>query len=160
MSVVRACKNDKCTLKVRDGQTCECGLSAPMPKQTTEFESLGSLKPSFWLQLITGFMLFGALGDAPSEYYVFLRVVVFVASLWNIKKFYKDSEHDNFASFVVICSAIILVLFNPIIPIYMWEKTKWILPDIFAGIFFILVAFYDYEIIDKKTEDAQSKEKK
>jgi len=150
MSVVRACKNDKCTLKVRDGQTCECGLSAPTPKQSEDIE-LARLNPSFWLQLSTGFMLFGALGDPPSEYYVFLRIIVSIASLWNIKKYYSDSGHDNFASFVVICSAIFLVLFNPIFITYLWEKTKWILPDIIAGVFFLLMAFYEYDINGKKT---------
>ncbi len=40
----------------------------------------------------------------------------------------------------------ILVLFNPIIPIYFWDKSEWILPDMLAGTFFILVAFYGYKV--------------
>ena len=152
MSVVRECKNDTCNLKVRDGQTCECGFTAPQQEQSEDIE-LARLKPSFWLQLSTGFMLFGALGDPPTEYYLFLRIIVFIASLWNIKKYYPDSGHDNFASFVIICSAIILLLFNPIFPIYFWDKTKWILPDIIAGVFFLLMAFYEYDINGKKNEE-------
>ena len=146
MSVVRNCKNNDCKLKVRDGETCSCGLASPLPEKISEFESLESLKPSTWLQLCAAVMLLIALGDFPSEYYVFLRVVVFVASIWNIKEYYFKSKNDDFAMFVVICSAITLVLFNPIVPIYFWDKTEWIFPDILASIFFLVVAFQDYRI--------------
>ena len=158
MSVVRACKNDKCNLKVRDGETCSCGLASPLLEKISEFESLESLKPSTWLQLCAAVMLLIALGDFPSEYYVFLRVVVFIASIWNIKEYYFNSKNDDFAMFVVICSAITLVLFNPIVPIYL-DKTEWVIPDILASIFFLVVAFKDYKITNNKSTNRVARDK-
>ena len=100
-----------------------------------------------------------ALDNQPSEYYVFLRVVVFIASIWNIKEYYFNSKNDDFAMVVVICSAITLVLFNPIVPIYFWDKTEWIFPDILASIFFLVVAFQDYKIKDSNSANREAQDK-
>ncbi|MBT6297413.1 MAG: hypothetical protein HOJ14_12755 [Nitrospina sp.] len=159
MSVVRNCKNNDCKLKVRDGETCSCGLASPLLEKIQEFESIESLKPSTWLQLCAAVMLVFALDNQPSEYYVFLRVVVFIASIWNIKEYYFNSKNDDFAMVVVICSAITLVLFNPIVPIYFWDKTEWIFPDILASIFFLVVAFQDYKIKDSNSANREAQDK-
>ena len=43
---------------------------------------------------------------------------------------------------LVICFGLILILFNPIIPIYLGSKVAWFLPDLIAaGIF----AYYGYK---------------
>lgn len=56
-------------------------------KQQVYFESLESLTTLSWIQILTGCMLFAALDDLPSEYYMFLRIFVFIVSIWSIKNF-------------------------------------------------------------------------
>jgi hypothetical protein len=47
----------------------------------------------------------------------------------------KNSNHPSF--FIVI---LLGLLFNPVFPIYLYDKTTWIIIDIIAGLFY--VGFY------------------
>lgn len=72
----------------------------------------------------------------PLSYYTFLRIIVFVASATTVYHFGRQKEF----SWIVIFG-IVLILFNPIIPIHFYRKSIWIPIDIVTGILFLLLAF-------------------
>ncbi len=39
---------------------------------------------------------------------------------------------------------IILILFNPILPFYLYHKGIWVIIDVIVGILFLLVAFFNH----------------
>ena len=67
----------------------------------------------------------------PIGYFTFLRICVSIASIMSILQYRKENNQN-----LVICFGLILILFNPIIPIHFYSKGAWILPDLItAGIF-------------------------
>ncbi len=82
--------------------------------------------------LLTGSLLL-ILGTAnlPIGYYTLLRIATFIVALMVIIK-----EYKNGSNFWTISFGIIAILFNPIIPIYLLDKTYWIPIDILASIIF------------------------
>jgi len=82
------------------------------------------------LKLITSGMLFLAIFQLPYGYYNLLRLVVTISS--GISSF---NAYENKNVGIAILFAIICLLFNPILPIYL-DKSMWIPIDIIVGIFF------------------------
>lgn len=78
----------------------------------------------------------------PIEYYIFLRIIVFFGALSVIYNF--SSSKSYYFSIIFL---VILILFNPVFPIYLYKKSLWIPIDVITGILFLLVAF-----IEKKQE--------
>ncbi|MDP9956976.1 putative membrane protein [Epilithonimonas hungarica] len=70
----------------------------------------------------------------PLLYYTFLRIVVFIAAGIVVYYFGRQKEFHW-----VIVFGIILILFNPIIPIHFYLKSIWIPIDIVTGILFLLL---------------------
>ena len=87
------------------------------------------------LLFICSGLLFIGLMDLPIGYYTFLRIVVTIGSVAVVL-----TELENGLNFWVITFGIIAILFNPFIPIYLNDKSDWILIDIFGGILFIIKA--------------------
>lgn len=79
----------------------------------------------------------------PLFYYTFLRIIVSVAAGIAVYHFGRQKEF-----YWVIVFGIILILFNPILPIHFYRKGIWIPIDIVTGILFLLLIF-----IRKKQEE-------
>jgi len=72
---------------------------------------------------LVGLLLFIAVFQLPGGYYELLRTIVSLCSVYNIYK--------GFYAFIPI-----LILFNPIAPIYLYNKAFWVLIDIVCGLAF------------------------
>lgn len=82
----------------------------------------------------------------PIEYYTFLRILVSVAALLVLYITLSAKQHYFSIIFIVI-----LILFNPVFPIYLFRKSLWIPIDTITGILFLLITFVDkLELIKEK----------
>lgn len=82
----------------------------------------------------------------PIEYYTFLRILVSVAALLVLYITLSAKQHYFSIIFLVI-----LILFNPVFPIYLFRKSLWIPIDTITGIAFLLITFVDkLELIKEK----------
>ena len=104
-----------------------------------------SLKP---VSIICALLLFIAVLKLPIEYYTFLRIIIFIGAFLVIISLSKKGIW-------VILFGIIAILFNPIIPVYLYLKLYWIPIDIIAGILFLLVLFFN-----KQKEESKNIEQK
>ena len=82
----------------------------------------------------------------PIEYYTFLRILVFIGASIVIYNFLSFKQYYFSIIFLVI-----LILFNPFIPIYLYRKSLWIPIDTITGILFLLIAFA--EKLEQKKEE-------
>ncbi|WP_025142209.1 DUF6804 family protein [Pedobacter jeongneungensis] len=98
--------------------------------------------------VICALCCFVAILKLPIEYYTFLRTIVSLGALLLI---YVWTKQKNYALTVVF--VIILILFNPLFPVYLHRKSIWIPLDIITGLLFLIFAFY------KKSEPAKQEEK-
>lgn len=73
----------------------------------------------------------------PIVYYTFLRIIISLGALIFI---YSNIKQKNY--YLAIVFALVLFLFNPIFPIYLYRKSIWIPIDIIAGLLFLLIGFY------------------
>ncbi|WP_109853319.1 DUF6804 family protein [Aquimarina sp. AU58] len=87
------------------------------------------------ISFICACLLFAAVLNLPIEYYSILRIVVCMGSLLVIISLFKKNTW-------AIVFAVIAVLFNPIIPVYLYLKPYWIPIDIISGILFLLILFF------------------
>jgi hypothetical protein len=83
----------------------------------------------------------------PIEYYTFLRVIVSIGALIILYNFLSFKQYYFSAIFIVI-----LILFNPVFPIYLYQKGLWIPIDTVTGILFLLITFVD-KLEQKKEEE-------
>jgi hypothetical protein len=80
-------------------------------------------------------LLLIAIADLPYGYYQFLRIVISIIAGLNA---FSELENENKILFFIF--SLILVLFNPIIPIHL-DKNTWTPINIIVGIIFGLSAF-------------------
>ena len=92
---------------------------------------------------------FAAIFKLPIEYYTFLRTIVSLGALLLI---YVWTKQKNYALTVVFI--LVLILFNPLLPIYLHRKSIWIPIDIITGLLFLLIAFYNKKQPAKKEQKA------
>lgn len=71
--------------------------------------------------------------NLPIGYYTFLRIVVCGVAVMLII----DVAKSN-VNYKVIINGLIAILFNPFIPIYLHNKTAWIIIDIIAAVWFAI----------------------
>lgn len=86
--------------------------------------------------IICSGLLFVGLMDLPIGYYTLLRIVVTIGSFSVI-----ITEFKNGLSFWIIVFGLITIIFNPIIPVYLNDKSAWMPIDIIAGIIFLIKSF-------------------
>lgn len=103
--------------------------------------------------LIVAIMLFVALFHLPIGYYKLLRIVVFIVSITLI--FQNRAEKMSFRNIV---TALIGILFNPIIPVYLHSKGAWSVIDFVTACWFVFLLFYQLKK-RKKTRDLYIPEK-
>lgn len=82
-------------------------------------------------------LLLLAIAPLPIGYYTFLRIATTIAAVVLIVDSYKGQV--NIWSIVF---GIIAILFNPIIPIYLYQKDKWMPIDIGAAALFVGYAIW------------------
>ncbi|PZU86524.1 MAG: hypothetical protein DI529_08455 [Chryseobacterium sp.] len=83
----------------------------------------------------------------PIEYYTFLRILISVGAL--IILYNTLSSKQLYFSIIFL---IILILFNPVFPIYLYRKNLWIPIDIITGILFLLITFIEKKEQNKEEE--------
>ena len=86
--------------------------------------------------LIIAGLLFLAIIDLPIGYYTFLRILVTIGAVGIIIK-----EIENGITLWIIIFGIITILFNPLIPIYLNDKSAWIPIDIITAVLFLIKSF-------------------
>ncbi|MFC3160088.1 hypothetical protein SAMN05443633_11955 [Chryseobacterium arachidis] len=87
----------------------------------------------------------------PIEYYTFLRILVSIGALLVLYNTLSFKQHYFSIIFLVI-----LILFNPVFPIYLYRKSLWIPIDTITGILFLLINFI--EITEPKKEEEITEE--
>jgi len=77
-----------------------------------------------------------AVFDLPNIYYTFLRILVSIGSIAALVTEMKNDVNLWGITFIVIA-----LLFNPLIPIYLYKKQLWIPIDLFAALLFLIYGF-------------------
>ena len=100
------------------------------------------------IKLIVVFSLIaGAIGI---ENYIALRWIVFSGLIYLI---YQLVDNDNKTEVEVICLYVyigIALLFNPIIPIYLYDRGLWVVLDLLSAVFILFVPYIDSKNIGEK----------
>lgn len=74
--------------------------------------------------------------EMPIGYYTFLRIIVTIGAVLILLKEIQKDVNPLGISFIIVA-----VLFNPIIPIYLYQKSFWMPIDIVTGILFLFYGF-------------------
>lgn len=90
---------------------------------------------------------FAGIFRLPIEYYTFLRILVSVGALLILYNTLSLKQHYFSIIFLVI-----LILFNPVFPIYLYRKSIWIPIDTITGILFLLINFIEKKEPEKEEE--------
>ncbi len=83
----------------------------------------------------------------PIEYYTFLRILVSAGAL--LVLYHTVTSRQPYFSIVFLA---ILILFNPVFPIYLYRKGIWIPIDTITGILFLLINFIEKKMPEKEEE--------
>lgn len=86
----------------------------------------------------------------PIEYYTFLRIIVSIGALLVLYNTLSFKQH-----YFSIIFLIILILFNPIFPIYLYRKSLWVPIDTITGILFLLINFIEKKEPKKEEETTE-----
>ena len=87
-----------------------------------------------YLPFLAAILLFIGILDLPIGYYTLLRIVVcLIGVLFVIFEYDREEK----VSFICVLLGIIALLFNPIIPIYLQDKSIWSVVDFFTGCIFV-----------------------
>lgn len=84
-----------------------------------------------WIFLVPIALLLIGLADLPTGYYTLVRIAVFIVSALSSYWSYKADEKVGVAT---VFFALLALLFNPIIPVYLQDKGVWAVIDIIAAI--------------------------
>lgn len=96
----------------------------------------------FILPLVVAAILFISIAELPYGFYTFMRIVVPLLSI--IYLLFVYILIDKF-SLMLIPNILIVILWNPILPVYL-DKETWVVIDAIAGISQIIMAFYSYRL--------------
>ena len=97
-------------------------------------EKIESIKFTIIPAIIASVLLLLSFFDWPYGYYTFLRVVVTIVAIYYIYWLYSLAKLQNIWFWGLI---VIGILFNPIIPIHLGDKTIWGIIDVIVAVFFI-----------------------
>ena len=87
-----------------------------------------------WFFLIPVALLLIGLADLPTGYYTLVRIVVCIVSALCSYWSYKTDEKVGVGTIVY---ALLALLFNPIIPVYLHDKDAWMVIDIIAAVLLV-----------------------
>jgi hypothetical protein len=94
--------------------------------------------------IIAATLLFVAVFNLPIGYYTLMRIGVMTGSIVIIRQ-----EIGKGINTWVILFGIIAIVFNPILPIYLGSKSKWVPIDTISGIIFLAYFFTNKKNNDK-----------
>ena len=81
---------------------------------------------------IPAVLLFVGVLSMPSVYYDILRWIVFLSAAIAVFTNYQMDEFQWAIGF-----GIVALIFNPILPLYLYDKFMWMMIDIIAGLMFL-----------------------
>ena len=90
------------------------------------------------LLILCGTFLLLAVTNLPIGFYTFLRIVVTIGAIYII-----GAEVQKSITIPTILFGLIAILFNPLLPIYFYDKTAWVPYDLISGIIFLIKAFFE-----------------
>lgn len=93
---------------------------------------------SLMLRLISSVLLFLAIGNHPYSYFIVLRWIVFLSSLYSGWLVSKMQQHNWSWIFFIVG-----ILFNPIFPVYL-DRSTWQIIDIIVAVIFIASLIKNY----------------
>lgn len=96
----------------------------------------------FIIPLVIAGILFISIAELPYGFYTFMRIVVPILSV--IYLFFAYIVEEKF-SLMLIPNIIIVILWNPIFPVYL-DKETWVFIDAIAGLCEIAVAYYAHHL--------------
>lgn len=85
--------------------------------------------------IICSLLLFVALSELPIGYYTLLRIAVTVCGILVVVKEYRDD-----LNFWMIAFGLLAVIFNPIFPVYLHDRSAWMPIDIAGGVLCLVKA--------------------
>jgi len=88
-----------------------------------------------WPAIISSIILVLTFFDMPSGYYTFLRFVITATAIYYAYYIYQQIKKMDFWFWTLVTIAI---LFNPIIPIYLYDKTIWQIID--GGVIIFIIS--------------------
>ena len=88
---------------------------------------------SSYVSLLSSLLLLLAAFNLPISYFSFLRFVVTLGAIIIIIKKFKSLFH-------ILTFLLIAYLFNPLFPVYLYDKTIWIPIDILTALLFLIMA--------------------
>ncbi len=91
-----------------------------------------------YLPFLAAVLLFLGIADLPIGYYTLLRIIVCLIGV--VFMIYEYGREERI-SFLCILFGIIALLFNPIIPVYLQDKSIWSVLDFLAGCVFVFEGF-------------------
>ncbi|RDI14433.1 DUF6804 family protein [Flavobacterium sp. AG291] len=105
-----------------------------------------------WLSFICAIALIAAVFPLPIHYYTFLRFLVTLCAISLAIKTYRELSYK-----IAILYIITAIIFNPILPVYLYNKILWIPIDILAGLLFLFYSLQNYinKSTTKKMEEIQ-----
>ncbi len=83
-----------------------------------------------WFFIVPIALLLIGLADLPAGYYTLVRIVVCMACVYASYLSYKSDEKVGIAT---VSFALLAILFNPIIPVYLRDKGLWTTVDLIAA---------------------------
>ena len=87
------------------------------------------------LLICAGLLFLGMLG-LPIGYYTLLRIAVTIGASSVV-----ITEFENGLNFWTISFGIIAILLNPLIPVYLNDKSAWMVIDLICGVLFVIKSF-------------------
>ena len=84
--------------------------------------------------IMASVMLFLAILAFPYGYYTLLRIAITIVSIYYAYWIYETIKEQKFWFWGLVITTI---LFNPIFPIHLGDKSIWAVIDVIAGLFFI-----------------------
>ena len=89
-----------------------------------------------YLLLVCSALLIIALAKLPIGYNILLRITVTIGAIAIVVR-----EFENGVNFWVLSFGLIAILFNPLIPVYLYDKDIWFTIDIVVAILFLIKSF-------------------
>lgn len=81
---------------------------------------------------------FIAILKLPIAYYTILRAIVSLGAIVLIYSFFRQKNYPLTVVFIIV-----LLLFNPILPVYLHRKNIWIPLDVITGLLFLIIGYYE-----------------
>lgn len=88
------------------------------------------------LMIVCAAFLFLSLVNLPIGYYTFLRILITIGSIAIIV-----TEIEEGINIWIILFGLTAILFNPLFPVYLHNKSTWMPLDLISGILFIVKSF-------------------